>query len=205
MKKILLILFFTTILLTGCNVLSNINKPVSGLDQINTEDYFNEQYKVGLKNPLKWEKIENINGVLVVFLSEDNNPKLPEKEHKKQKETIETITPVASDLRENVSLVIIEIEEDVDFREYTEKSVEEIKNVLFNFKLLNRKWLNISGFDGYQVSYEFSQDEKNKLRGFQRFIKKENVIYVLTFTDLVADFDKHFKQANQIMDSIYFK
>ena len=160
-----------------------LNQPTNNTN--NMETYKNSDYGFEIKYPSDWQKNEQVEGVVVAFLSPKKN---------------------ASDtFQENLNILVQDLSifpfnQSMTLSEFTNLSVELIKQSIPDSKILESITVNLSGSQAYKVVFTGGQGQYN-LKWMQIGIIKDNKAYIISYTAMADKYDGFLETIQKMIDS----
>lgn len=183
MRRILIMLVFTTLLLTGCSKTPTDNlegKTIEKKQKITSLKYENKQYRLKMDFPSNRTFKENVYWSTVMFFT-------PEEENKTTKE--------------NLWITIKIINSWANLNSLYAENKEILQWISNDFIIESEKDIKIDNYPAKQIQYAFSQ-EWYKIRQEQTLVIKWEILYMINYTATQDTFDNYKKDIYKIIESI---
>lgn len=179
-KKLLIMLGFITLLLTGCSkpATDGSNTTVK-IEKVRTLNYENKQYRLKLDFPSTRTFKENVYWTTVMFFA----PKKSEK------------------TTENLWITIKLIQSWANLETLYNDNKTILKEIAPDFITESEKNIKIDNYPAKQIQYAFSQWE-NKIKQEQIIVIKEETLYMINYTATQDTFNSNKKDVDNIIKSI---
>lgn len=177
LKKVSLTLF-------GLIALILLNAPLISADDAQFLLYQNKEYQIEILYPKSWRIAEETLGAQVIFLS-----------------------PLESDedkFSENLNIIIMKVRQIDDLETICQNSIIQLSRFITNFKLISYEKTYLSGQESRLLLYTGEQ-QGFKLQFLQVIMKKDDIIYIITFTAEEKAFARYLSTAKFIIDSFKIK
>ncbi len=152
------------------------------LGTVSAKAYTNAAHGFSVSPPPSWQTREGVMGTVVVFVAPQ----------------------VAGQFTPNVNVVVQPAPSGVSLAQLTDASVQQIGNLITNFKLVKRAKSTLGGAPSNQIEYTGVQG-KFALHFQQTFAFKNGKAYILTFTDDQKDLASARKNVAATLQSFKFR
>ena len=133
----------------------------------------NLKHGISIKYPSSWEKKEEIMDAVVIFLSPTEN--------------------MEDKFRENLSIMIKDLYmQKCDFYDYLSFSIEQLRDAILEFHLLDKTPTKLSKIPAYRIIYS-GKREQIDVKIMQNYAINNNKVYIITYTAEKDKFDEYLK------------
>ena len=142
--------------------------------------YENSTHGIKIMYPQEWEKLENYMGTTVLFRSPLENS--------------------SDTFQENVNIAYETVTSSMTLKDYTDLSIDQIKNTFEGIELIESNSANLAGVPAKRVVFKGKQYGYD-LKWLQFYLLKGNKAYMITYTAEENKFDKYMSTVQTMVNT----